>query len=194
MLHPEALLLVDHRETQPREGCSSLHESRSADYQDRTLIVHPCGGISALTLRHASRQEERTDSQWSQELRQRSMVLLGKKLGRRHDCRLVTVLHRKETSKESDNGLSAPDIALKQAVHPPIAAHVAEDLAHRSLLAGGELEWKRVAECGRKLAAIDERDTAARFAGDPVRPALKEVDEKKLLVCEPVPPALRLGD
>ena len=55
--------------------------------------------------------------------------LFGEQLGRRHDRRLIAVLHREQRGEQRDDGLSAADVALEQTLHAAVAAHVGEDLA-----------------------------------------------------------------
>ena len=56
-------------------------------------------------------------------------VLLGQQLGRRHDGGLQLVLHREQRGEQRDDRLAAADVALQQAVHAAVAAHVGHDLA-----------------------------------------------------------------
>ena len=59
-------------------------------------------------------------------------MLLGEQLGGRHDRRLIAVLHREQRREQRDDRLAAADVALQQALHAALAAHVGEDLAQHA--------------------------------------------------------------
>jgi hypothetical protein len=86
-------------------------------------------------------------------------VLLGQQLRGRHDRRLISVLEREHRREERDDGLAAADVALQQAVHSAVAAHVGDDLTHRRRLRAGERERQSAFERTRQIPLVAERDS-----------------------------------
>src|SRR5262245_10155110 len=69
-------------------------------------------------------------------------MLLCEDFGGRHDCRLITVLYGNDHSFESDDGLSASDIALHQPVHGMRRLQVLDDFFEHALLRRCWMKWK----------------------------------------------------
>ena len=165
-----------------------------ADREHRLGTRELLGGRLSLARAQATRDEHRLDSERLEELRQRSHVLLGQQLRRRHDGRLVSVLHRQQRREQRHDRLAAADVALKQAVHLPVARHVGDDLAYRSRLGVREREWQRVLERAGEQATILERCSAPLLSLQRIRAPMKDVDEEQLLERESRSSARSFGD
>ena len=89
----------------------------------------------------------------------REEVLLGERLGRRHQRALAARLDRAQERVERDDRLAGADVALEQALHRRRAREVGVDLGDRLLLVLGQLERQRGAVARR--SARPARGSAA---------------------------------
>src|SRR4029453_9328541 len=101
-------------------------------------------------------------------------MLFREQLRGHHDGGLIAVLDREHCREERDDGLSASDFALKEALHATIAAHVGDDLADRSHLCTGQLVRERLAETRGELAPVDEGDATTTFGAGRLRPLMQK--------------------
>ncbi len=146
LLDAEAVLLVDDRQPEAIEVHALLEEGVRAD-RERGLPVR-----ELLERRRARPRalaaEERLDAQpkRQQQRRQLAGVLPRKQLGGCHQRRLHAVLRREQHRRRSDQRLAAADVALQQAVHRHVAAHVGPDLEDDLALRAGQRERQRTLE------------------------------------------------
>ena len=119
-------------------------------------------------------------------------VLLGERLGRRHQRALAAVLDRAQQRVERDDRLARADVALQQPLHRHRALEVGVDLARRLLLVRRERERQRLAVALDQLAGRAERRRERALAlGGAARDA--DLEQQQLLEREPLPARLRLA-
>ena len=144
----------------------------------------------ALALARRARQQRARHAELLAEVGDREEVLLGERLGRRHQRALAAVLDRAEERVERDDRLARPDVALKQALHRSRAREVAVDLADRLLLVRRERERERLAVARDQLARLAERRCERPLAlGRAPRDA--DLQQEQLLEGEPPPSHFR---
>jgi hypothetical protein len=73
------------------------------------------------------------------------------------------------------------DVAHEQPVHASRGGHVADDLAHRLLLAGRELERQALLQPGGELPPVLERRSARRVRGEEPRPGDDQLEVEQLV-------------
>ena len=189
----EPVLFIDHNETQAREGdiffeeCMSPHNDLHGAPADIFEQVPP---ESAFLRSH---EEADTHRAVTQEPPESPEMLLGEKLRRRHEDRLVAVVDRDEHRKERHHRLPASHVPLEQAVHDPRRGHVRGDFLD-DLHLGAR---KRKRECVHKPAregGLHPKGNASGFF--PHRtPLHRELDleTEKFLVLEPAQSLPEIG-
>ena len=91
-------------------------------------------------------------------------MLLGERLGRRHQRPLQPVLDRAEQRVKSDDRLAGADVALEEPLHRCRAREVGVDLRDRAPLVRRELEGQHVEVARGELARRAERRRPLRLA------------------------------
>ena len=120
-------------------------------------------------------------------------MLLGERLGRRHQRAAVAVLDGTQQRVQRDDRLARADVALEQPLHRRRAREVCVDLADRSLLMLGERERQRLAVTRDQLARHAERRRDRRLAR-PSRARETELQDEQLVERETRAPTFRLGE
>ena len=87
-------------------------------------------------------------------------VLLGQRLGRRHQRAALPCLHGPQERVERDHGLARPNVPLQEALHRALGGQVRVDLGDRALLARRQLEREDLAVARHELAGLAERRRA----------------------------------
>ena len=146
LLHPEAVLFVDERQSEIFEHHPGFDQRVGAD-QDIDLAREQVGeeGFAPFAL-HRTAQKLDADVRSGEVFRNARGVLLRQNFGRSHQARLETVVERDEHTQQPDHGFSAAHVALEQAVHLDPHAQVLPDFAHDPLLRPGEFEGERMPE------------------------------------------------
>ena len=111
LLDAEAVLLVDDGDGEVAQLDALLDERVRADDD-----VGADGGV-ALALRRRARQQRARDAELEAEVGDGEEVLLGERLGRRHQRALASVLDRAQQRVQRDDGLAGADVALQQPLH-----------------------------------------------------------------------------
>ena len=190
LLDPEPVLLVHDGDGQIAE-LDRLLDQRVRAYRD----VRVAGGDRrargrVLGRRERARQQDATDVELPQEVLDREQVLLGERLGRRHQRALAARLDGAEECVQRHHRLARADVALEQALHRPLAAEVGIELRDRALLVAREPERQR------RPVALDQR------AGSAQRPrtqlftppaASEQADLEREQLVERQPAAAELG-
>jgi len=88
-------------------------------------------------------------------------MLLGKKLRRRHQGRLVPPLHRQEHGEKRHDGLTRTHIPLERPIHAPGAGHVPGDLPEHPGLGLGQRKRQGLVEGLDPLVGPVEDDPGA---------------------------------
>ena len=89
---------------------------------------------AALARREARRQEGDADAELGAEPLDREEVLLGERLGRRHQRALTAAFDGAEQRVERDRRLARADVPLEQPLHRRRPREVGVDLGDRLLL------------------------------------------------------------
>ncbi len=119
LAHAEAVLLVDHRHAQAGERHRVLdqrvgaHDQRQLAARELAQQVRP-----PAARRRAGQQPGRHGLARHQRL-DRGEVLVGERLGRRHQRALVAVLDRAQQRVQRHHGLARADLAHQQPLHRP---------------------------------------------------------------------------
>src|SRR5918994_2240513 len=145
-----------------------------------------------LLGRKRTRQEEAADAERAADLVDREEVLLGERLGRRHQRTLMTPLDCSQEHVERHDRLAGPDVALEEALHGLLAAQVPVDLGNRFLLLGSERERERGSIARDQLPRLPERRGRGTLLvlAPPLCEA--ELQEEQLLERKALPGLLRL--
>jgi hypothetical protein len=188
------VLLVDHHETEAMELHGFLQERVGADDDshraDRQLPPHR----PLLRSGQASDQQAGLDVERSEQLLERRVVLLGEQLGRRHERRLISVLHREHHPEQRDDGLARADVPHEQPVHSLGRRHVADELLQRQALIAGQRPGQPLAQAGGQVALDLELHPGAASFRDVAGAAEHELEVEQLVEREPAAPSLGVGD
>ncbi len=157
LVHAEAMLLVDDRQSQIGKGDIALEQGMSADRDPGRAarqLVEPASTPSAAL---APGEQKRGEAGRSQQRSQTARVLTGQNLGRRHDRRLAAGFDRSQHGEGGDQRLAAADIALQEAEHPHRLCHVALDLGEHPSLPGGKVKGQSAEHRPTQPAIARER-------------------------------------
>ena len=176
LAHAEAMLLVDDRETEPLERDGLLHQRVRPD--DHLDLARRESGEDLLRARTGdARGEKRVPRPAAcEQRRERPVVLLRQKLGRRHERGLRARGDRDARRERGDDGLSRPDIALEQARHRHRPREVRADLSRTPR------SWSAVSVNGSAaIQRVDRRVVGAqRQSLRLFRPARAPLAEREL--------------
>src|SRR5215218_10333385 len=145
-----------------------------------------------LLGRKRARQEEAADAECSADLVDREEVLLGERLGRRHQRTLVTPFDCAQEHVERHDRLAGPDVPLEKALHGLLAAQVPLDLGNRLFLLGSERERERGSVARDQLPGFPERRGLGTLLALATPPCEAELQEEQLLERKALPCLLRL--
>ena len=184
LLDAEAVLLVDDGDGEVAELEALLDQRVRADDDVRLA--------ADLRLDRAG-DERAADAELHAEALDREEVLLGERLGRRHQRALPSRLDRPQQRVERDHRLARADVALEQALHRRRPGQVGVELGDRLLLVLGQHERERAAVARDQLARRRQRRGDLLLAlGRAARE--RELEHEQLVEREPLPPLLRLGE
>jgi hypothetical protein len=144
LVDAEAVLLVDDDHAEPVERHGVLDQRVRADQELQLTRRELAEQIGAARPRRGARQQRRLDQSARHQRLQRREVLLGERLGRRHQRRLGARLDRPQHRVERDDGLARADLAHQQPLHRPAGREVVVDRGHRGALVAGRGERERV--------------------------------------------------
>ena len=187
LLDAEPVLLVDDGDGEIGELDVALDQRVRADGDLRDAVRDLVADLLRADRageQHAANAELRAERLEGQE------VLLGERLGRRHQRALPARLHRPQQRVERDHGLAGADVALQEPLHRRRLRQVEVDLGDRPLLVLGQLERQHGRGSGRsarpagratarrrrcraaaRRSAAASRARRARAACAPARPA-----------------------
>ena len=138
--NPEAVLLVDDRETEPRQEHLVLEQCVRADREHRRSAGERRERLLARLRRKSAGKPRDLDRQALEPLRELAKMLFRQDLGGRHEGDLPPRLDRLQRRQRRDDRLAAADVALQQPLHRHRALEVVADLAPDALLRSRELE------------------------------------------------------
>ncbi len=118
-------------------------------------------------------------------------MLLGERLGRRHQRALIAVLDRAQQRVQRDDGLARPDLAHQQPLHRARLREVAVELRERPLLVAGQRERQhRLEPAGGQLALAVEHRRGGVLAPAPAAAQQRQLHQQQLVEREPAPALL----
>ena len=171
LVDAEAVLLVHDRDREPVELDRLLDQRVRADQQFELPARQLAEQVGAAAGGRRAGQQRRLHELARHQLLQRREVLLGERLGRRHQRGLGARLDRAQHRVERDNGLAGADLAHQQPLHRAVRRDVGVELGHRAALVAGGRERQRIGEpaggqsAGRLERCRRERLRAAACAG-----------------------------
>ncbi len=181
------MLLVDHGHPQRREADRLLDQGMRADRQGK-LAGRELGEQIATPARgRRSRQQADRYQLCRQQRLDGREVLLGERLGGRHERRLHPVLDGPEHRVESDDSLSGADFAHQQPLHRSRQRDVLVDSRERPPLVPRQLERQQLREpAGGQTALGIEcrrrgRPLPRRAAGEQ-----RQLGQQQLLIGQPL--------
>ena len=176
----EAVLLVDHDHGEVGKGDVALDQGVRAHHDRGVARGDAAERRPALGGRQAAGQQlaghERPEQRGH-----RLEVLLGERLGGRHEGALMALLHRPQQRVHGDHGLAGADVSLQQPAHGPVALEVGVDLGDRPHLVIGERKGQAGQELRSGLARRAERRSAAGLLLGVLVEQQAELHEKELL-------------
>ncbi len=153
LLDSEAVLLVYDDEAEVGEVYVVFYEGVGADGEVDFAAKDAVAGVALGAVVEAS--GEKSDAVGAmgaggdfvaEELAGGEVVLRGEDFGGGHESYLVAVFDGDECGLEGDDGLAGAYVALEEAAHGLLAAHVGDDLAEDTFLGGGGLEGEDLFE------------------------------------------------
>ena len=170
LLDSEPVLLVDDDEPEVRKRHPGL-EQRMRSHCDGGLAAGDAAERPpALAAREPPGEPDHSNPERIEPVAEAREVLLGEKLGGRHQGNLAFVGHRHHRCERRDHRLAGAHVALHQPVHRSIAREIGPDLLRHPALGGGQPERQRVGEpAHQRIAAVQRRgmpavDPAAQHA------------------------------
>ena len=130
-MHAEAVLFVDHRETQIAEAHVLGEDRVRADHDVDQPLFERFERHRARSAALASGEDRKLYARGLGHRFQRGQVLARENLRRRHERALAARFDRVEQRHHCDHGLARADVALKQPHHPARRRHVGKDFADR---------------------------------------------------------------
>ena len=195
LVDAEAVLLVDHGDGEPVELHRALDQRVRADEQLQLPARELAEQVGAAARGRRARQERRLQQLARHELLQRREVLLGERLGRRHQRRLGAVLDRAQHRVERDDGLAGADLPHQQPLHRPARGEVAVDGLHRAALVVGRRERERLLQPARgERRRLGERLRPGRVAPQRAAAEQRDLQQQQLVERQPHAPALLVAE
>ena len=192
LAHAEAVLLVDHGDGERGEDDVGLDQRMRADDHRQLAVGQLAEDVFALAGRRGAGEQLAGQRLVAHQLLDRREVLFGKRLGRRHQCRLALMLDRSQHRVQRHDRLAAADLPHQQPLHRPRLAQVRVDRVDRRELVAGRLERQ----------AVQPPPAQPRLAVQPVRAGSRpppraaaqerELREQQLLEGQPAPPRLEV--
>ena len=180
LVHAEAVLLVDDDQPQPGELDLLLEQGVGADGHRRFARPDRLQGLGTLAAAAFPCMPYDIDSQGRQPLPETAVMLLCQQLGRRHQGRLVTGLHRDECGAGGHHRLAGAHIPLYQTRHRVRPGQIGPDLQIHPLLGAGERERERTQE-GADQAIPARKHRGCRLLAAQPQPAQTQVMRQQLL-------------
>ena len=142
---------------------------------------------------HRAREQADRDAKLTAERLDGQEVLLGERLGRRHERAPEAALGSAQQRVQRDDRLAGADVTLQQAFHRRRPGEIGVDLRDRALLVIGELEGQERPVADGELPRLAERRCG--LALTPAAPACEaELEHQELIEGQPPPAFLRLGE
>ena len=176
---------VNKNKPQRGEAHRLLDQRVCPDHHAELPGGQPVGQVTAAS--GAGRSREQLD--WhraSQQAVECDQVLLGQRLGGRHQRGLAAALDGPEHRVERHHGLAGPHLPHQQPLHRALAGQVAVDLLTGARLVAGELEGKRLRPRVDELARRLKRRRPACLAARAAATGHSELEQEQLLERQPL--------
>ena len=186
LLDPEAVLLVDHAEAEAGELDRRLDQGVGADDQAELAAGEAVQRFPAPGRRRGPGEQRERRRRFGQQPAQGDGVLLGQRLGRRHQHRLEAGFERPQHRVERHHGLARADLAHQQPLHRLAGVEVGVDLVEGLELVAGRLEGQRLDPAPDALPRLAQPRRRPR---DAVRALARRQDrlvEEELLEAQPL--------
>ena len=195
--HAEAVLLVDHGETEVVEGDTFFDQGVGADDEVKLAVLHlfadlalAGGGDAAGEQGHADAASERGGdlkvveggfALADEEALKGAVVLGGEHFGGGHQNGLAAGFDGGEHCGGGDDGFAGADIALEQASHRFGAGEVVADVSEGVGLRDGQLEGQGAEEVVEELGLHDDAGGVGAAAGFALAAEHGELDGEQFL-------------
>ena len=186
LVDAEAVLLVDDGDREPVERHRALDQRVGADQQLELAARELPEQVGAAAGGGRSGQQRGLQQLAGHQRLQRGEVLLGQRLGRRHQRRLGALLDGPQHRVERDDGLAGADLAHQQPLHRAAGREVAVDRGHRPVLVVGRGERERIGQPapGQRAGRV-ERLGAGGLAAPGAAAQQHDLQQQQLLEREP---------
>ena len=191
LAHAEAVLLVDDDDRERGKAHGGLDQRVGADDQRELPAGELAEDVGPAPGRGGAGEQGAGHGLGSHQALQRGEVLLGERLGGRHQRRLAPVLDGAEHGVERDDGLARPHLAHEQALHRAVAGEVAVEHLYGRFLVGREREGERRPPAGAERGRLVEHGSARARA--PAGAAAQEYELQEQQLVEGESGTSRLG-
>ena len=187
LMHAEAMLFVDHRQTQIVKGDVFRKQGMGADqYVDLACRQRRQHGLPARAFFPPGQRRQPHARGFGVRLH-RGQMLTHQDFGRRHQRALQAGFHRVQKRQQGDNGLARSDIALQQPQHAFVAGHVFFDFTQSAELSIGEGKGQGGDGLGAQLAIAGDTSPGGPAQLRPYQGQRKLVGQK-FVIGQPPPP------
>ena len=146
LAHAEAVLLVDDGDGQRAERDRVLDQCVRPDDERALAAAQAVEQVRAARCGCRAGQQRERHRLAAEEPLDRREVLLGERLGRRHQRRLVAVLDGAQHREQRDDRLAAADLAHQEALRRALARELRAELVDRRRLVAGQRERQPAGE------------------------------------------------
>ncbi len=140
----EAMLLVDHHQSQAAEGDPFLDQGMGSDGDIDLAVLDAVLKFPFFRRLQPSGQEFDSSARVFRPDPQIPVVLFRQDFRRRHHRGLITVLTGDDHRRHGHHRFPGTDISLQQAIHAPDRRHVLFDFRDDALLGGGQCKGKQI--------------------------------------------------
>jgi hypothetical protein len=190
LLNAEAMLLVDDRQTKPRERHLILKQRVRADRDLRQAARYALDLLTLFLALERARQPGDLHAQRREPLRELGVVLLREDLGGRHHRNLIAALYRLQRGERRHHRLAAAHITLQQPLHRVRLRQIGADLAQSPLLSARELERQCRQQPRRQVAMLRQARRRDRLPASMMQ-AHRQLLGEQLVELDPAPGRMR---
>jgi hypothetical protein len=176
----EAMLLVDHGESELAEGNALLNQRVRADHHVDGAGRELGGDLATFARGRCAGQQREPEPRVFEQTTDIEEVLVGENLRRRHEGNLQAILHRDQRGHQRHNRLSGPHVPLEKAIHRLRTLHVGNNFANRRFLISRELERQHGAHGLSRGIRDDNRARLALGVGASPPQHSPELEQKEL--------------
>ena len=195
LVDAEAVLLVDHRDGEPVERDRLLDQRVGADQEPQLARAQLAQEVGAAAAGRRPGEQRGRDERARHERLQRGEVLLGERLGGRHQRRLRPVLDGAQHRVQRDHRLARAHLAHQQPLHGAPGGQVGVHGGHRPALVVRGREGQRLGQpAGAQLRRRPEHVGAGRLPPPRAPAQQRELEQEELLEGQPPAAALVVAE